>query len=110
MAKAIYRVDTGEAYPSIEQAAKKLGVDPQRLGYAVKTGRKLQGTAWARVGQKPRPHRVNKFERPIICVETSQRYLSLLQASQELNVCPQSLYLALRKGTRCQKYHWQWAE
>ena len=110
MAKPIYRVDTGQSYPSIEQAAKELGVDPQRLGYAIRSGRKLLGTTWAPVGGKPKPHRLHKFERPIVCIETGKRYPSLLHASQELVVCPQSLYLALRKGTRCQKYHWRWGD
>lgn len=110
MAKAIYRADTGQTYPSIKTAAAELGIDYQRLGYAVRTGRKLQGTAWAVVGNQPQPHRLHKFERPILCVETGKRYSSLLQASQELIVCPQSLYLALRQGSRCQKYHWRWAD
>ena len=45
-ARAVRRLDTGEAYPSTRQAATTVGRCPGAIGQAIKKGTKSAGTYW----------------------------------------------------------------
>lgn len=106
-------VETGVVYKSATEAANELGFKPANVLRAAKEGRIAEGYHFRLVNPKlyrtALPSR-GKRNQPLICLETGERYVSSVDASEKLNLEKSSVARAARLGSPVKGFHFYYAD
>lgn len=119
--KEVHCLETDEYFYSTAEAARYLGLVPGHISDAcIGTRMKVDGLHWEYV-EHPWPGQNNEEKiafllqkehknrsKPIRCIELDKNFDSAVDASKEFNVSRSSLCRALKQGSRCKGYHWEY--
>lgn len=104
--KTIVCLETGKQFNSVENAANAIGVSSGFISRQIKAGKPIKGFYYYYAGemlpdeyrqkirnQKKKP---NKNSRPVICLETGERFESLTLASRMLGTRKSNVFNAIK--------------
>lgn len=110
----VYCIEKDMTFPSINQAAKWLGVDDNDLRKVINGKRNgIRGLHFIRANEKDRINEViskkNGNHRPIYCVETKQVFENMQEAANSVGVTAQSIMKNCQGKTKaCKGYHFKY--
>lgn len=118
--KTIVCLETGKQFNSVENAANAIGVSSGFISRQIKAGKPIKGFHYYYAGemlpdeyrqkirnQKKKP---NYKSRPVICLETGERFESMKEAMERYGVSSGSLNSALTYGYSAGGYHFYRAD
>ena len=107
--KTIVCLETGKQFNSVENAANAIGVSSGFISRQIKAGKPIKGFYYYYAGemlpdeyrqkirnQKKKP---NKNSRPVICLETGERFESISLVSRMLGISKSNVFHAMKNGS-----------
>ena len=108
---SVTNIETGEVFPKIADAAAKYNIKRQQIADCCRGKREnAGGYHWRFTNQEVVPY-VEKYRRPILCVETGIQYSSISEASRQTRIDINKLTNCL-KGRReeADNFHWKYLD
>lgn len=118
--KTIVCLETGKQFNSVENAANAIGVSSGFISRQIKAGKPIKGFYYYYAGemlpdeyrqkirnQKKKP---NKNPRPVICLETGERFESLTLASRMLGIRKSNVFKAIKNGSTAHGFHFYYGD
>ena len=118
--KTIVCLETGKQFNSVENAANAIGVSSGFISRQIKAGKPIKGFYYYYAGemlpdeyrqkirnQKKKP---NKNSRPVICLETGERFESLTLASRMLGTRKSNVFNAIKNGSTAHGFHFYYGD
>lgn len=103
-------VETKRQFCSYVEAANSVNGNDINLRKACQTGRTYKGFHWTSTYQHKRLVKImGTVEKPVICVETGEVYVSAVAATNALNMKSNHISESIKTGHKCGGYHWRFA-
>ena len=113
--KTIVCLETGKQFNSVENAANAIGVSSGFISRQIKAGKPIKGFYYYYAGemlpdeyrqkirnQKKKP---NYKTRPVICLETGERFESISLVSRMLGISKSNVFHAMKNGSAVHGIH-----
>ena len=113
--KTIVCLETGKQFNSVENAANAIGVSSGFISRQIKAGKPIKGFYYYYAGemlpdeyrqkirnQKKKP---NYKSRPVICLETGERFESISLVSRMLGISKSNVFHAMKNGSAVHGIH-----
>lgn len=108
-AKPIKCVETGTVYKSIGEAARALGMTPDKFRKAFRKQSTVYDYHFVLINEIS-PQKENT-KNAVMCVESGETYVSIRSAARSIGVDSRELCRCLRqRNATCAGYHWKYAE
>lgn len=118
--KTIVCLETGKQFNSVENAANAIGVSSGFISRQIKAGKPIKGFHYYYAGemlpdeyrqkirnQKKKP---NKNSRPVICLETGERFESISLVSRMLGISKSNVFHAMKNGSAVHGIHFYYGD
>ena len=118
--KTIVCLETGKQFNSVENAANAIGVSSGFISRQIKAGKPIKGFYYYYAGemlpdeyrqkirnQKKKP---NYKSRPVICLETGERFESISLVSRMLGISKSNVFHAMKNGSAVHGIHFYYGD
>ena len=118
--KTIVCLETGKQFNSVENAANAIGVSSGFISRQIKAGKPIKGFYYYYAGemlpdeyrqkirnQKKKP---NNKSRPVICLETGERFESISLVSRMLGIRKSNVFHAIKNGSTAHGFHFYYGD
>lgn len=118
--KTIVCLETGKQFNSVENAANAIGVSSGFISRQIKAGKPIKGFYYYYAGemlpdeyrqkirnQKEKP---NYKSRPVICLETGERFESISLVSRMLGISKSHVFHAMKNGSAVHGIHFYYGD
>ena len=118
--KTIVCLETGKQFNSVENAANAIGVSSGFISRQIKAGKPIKGFYYYYAGemlpdeyrqkirnQKKKP---NNKSRPVICLETGERFESISLVSRMLGISKSNVFHAMKNGSAVHGIHFYYGD
>lgn len=108
--------ETGEVFESATAAVRSIGLKSVKsIITAIKNNGTAGGYHWYYADEpKPDPatfrNRSKRFQRPVICYETGERFESLTEAANRIGANADAIWIAINQRIKAGDYHWYYAD
>jgi group I intron endonuclease len=103
--KPVVRMDTGEVYPSLNDAALAVGVTNSSISQSIKTGCQCKGIYWKFHGEEPVASKPPQ-RKPVKRFDTNQIFDSIKDAGMKCFISPEAISSAIKRGGKCCGTYW----
>jgi len=104
--KEVLCIDTGQVFKSAKKAADFLGLKHNAVSNAITGGVRSGGYRWKYVNEET-PNFGNPHDRPVICIETGERFATTKEASLLLGLSATSVSSAIARSGSAGSFHWK---
>ncbi len=105
--KPVVRMDTGEVYPSMKDAAFAIGVSPASIRQSVVKGCQCKGTYW-RLKDLPHAPLKSRQSKPVKRLDTGEIFPSVKEAGKKCYVSPEAISSAIKRAGKSCNTHWEY--
>lgn len=105
--KPVVRMDTGEIYPSLKDAAVALGVAPTSISQSIKTGCQCKGIYWKFYGEVPVASKPPQ-RKPVKRLDTNHVFDSIKDAGMKCFISPEVISSAIKRCGKCCGTYWEY--
>lgn len=116
--KTIVCIETGEQFNGAEDAANALGLSNGFISHQIREGKPIKGFYYYYAGEmlpderrqkiRNRKKKQNNKPRPVICLETGERFETITLASRTFGVSKSNIGSAV--SGMAGGYHWEYAD
>lgn len=118
--KTIVCIETGEQFNGAEDAANALGLSNGFISHQIREGKPIKGFYYYYAGEmlpderrqkiRNRKKKQNNKPRPVICLETGERFESLTLASRMLGISKSNVFHAMKHGSAVHGIHFYYGD
>lgn len=118
--KTIVCIETGEQFNGTEDAANAIGLSSGFISHQIREGKPIKGFYYYYAGEmlpderrqkiRNRKKKQNNKPRPVICLETGERFESLTLASRMLGISKSNVFHAMKNGSAVHGFHFYYGD
>lgn len=118
--KTIVCLETGKQFNSVENAANAIGVSSGFISRRIKAGKPIKGFYYYYAGEmlpdeyrqkiRNRKKKPNYKSRPVICLETGERFESISLVSRMFGISKSNVFHAMKNGSAVHGIHFYRAD
>lgn len=118
--KTIVCIETGEQFNGTEDAANAIGLSNGFISHQIREGKPIKGLYYYYAGEmlpderrqkiRNRKKKQNNKPRPVICLETGERFESITLASRMFGVSKSNVSHAMKRGSAVHGFHFYYGD
>lgn len=118
--KTIVCIETGEQFNGAEDAANAIGLSSGFISHQIREGKPIKGFYYYYAGEmlpderrqkiRNRKKKQNNKPRPVICLETGERFESITLASKMFDVSKSNVSRAMERGSAVHGFHFYYGD